>query len=190
MIRAAALIVTTAVLAACAALPPARVAQRVHEGRFALTATWPDRLENVSGRFSLSIHSDGLTLDLASPLGNTIARIDTDANGARMIAPGSDGAVQRLQGANADALAEKVLGWSLPVSGIGDWIVGRPVAARAHRSTEGEEPRIEQDGWTIRVLERFDGDAGAPRRLAFERAPSAGSPAVTLRLVLDDPAAS
>ena len=45
---------------------------------------------------------------------------------------------------------------------------------------------IEQDGWTIRVLDRFGAD-GAPRRLAFERPAAPYSPAVTVRLVLDAP---
>ncbi len=129
-----------------------------------------------------------MTLDLASPFGNTLARIDTDAHGAQMTAPDANGATQRLQGANADALAEQALGWPLPVSGIGDWIIGRPVPDRPYRSAPGNNGAIEQDGWTIRVLERFDSN-GAPRRMIFERAATAGSPAVTVRLVLDDPTA-
>lgn len=179
-----------AALTACTTLPPARLAERVHQGRFAVTAVWADRQENVSGRFTLSVRADGLTLDLASPFGNTLARIDTDAQGARMLAPAANGSIHAVDGANADALAEQVLGWSLPVSGIGDWIIGRPAAQRAFRWFDDNEPRIEQDGWTIRVLERFEG-SGAPRRLNFDRPASpTGSPAVTLRLVLDDPQAA
>lgn len=174
----------TVLLSACTTVPT-REAQRVHQGRFAITASWPDRTENTSGRFSLSIHSDGLTLDLASPLGNTLARIDTDPVGARMTAPAAGGEVQRISGPNADALVEQVLGWSLPVSGISEWILGRPVPARPYRSVQ-DGAAIEQDGWTIRVLDRFEA-SGAPRRLTFERVAAAPSPAVTLRLVLDDP---
>lgn len=185
MLHKALLALVTALLGACTTLAPVREAERVHQGRFSVTATWPDRAENSSGRFSLAIHGDGLTLDLASPLGNTMARIDTDASGARMTAPGANGEVQRLRGANADALAEEVLGWSLPVSGIGDWIIGRPVPVRPHQ-TIADGTAIEQDGWTIRVLDRFAANA-APRRLNFERAAAPNSPAVTLRLVLDDP---
>mgnify|MGYP005810703995 CR=1 FL=1 len=184
MRRAVALVAGVLLLGACSTLPP-REAVRVHQGRFTVTASWPDRAENSSGRFALSIHADGLTLDLSSPFGNTLARIDTDADGARLVAPDANGNLQRLQGSNADALTEQALGWSLPVSGIGDWIVGRPVPARPYRTAAGEAA-IEQDGWTIRVIERFGGD-GAPRRLSFERPAAALSPAITLRLVLDEP---
>jgi outer membrane lipoprotein LolB len=186
MRAAAALALAVALLGACATLAPVREAERVHQGRFSVTATWPDRTENSSGRFSLAVHSDGITLDLSSPLGNTLARIDTDRSGARLTAPAANGGLQRLQGPSADALAEQVLGWPLPVSGIGDWIVGRPEPARPYRAPEAET--IEQDGWKIRVLDRFGAD-GAPRRLAFERPAAANSPAVNVRLVLDEPAA-
>jgi outer membrane lipoprotein LolB len=185
MLRIAVQALVVVLLAACTTLAPPREAERVHQGRFAVTASWPDRTENTSGRFSLSVHGDGLTLDLASPLGNTLARIDTDANGARMTAPAANGSMHQLQGPSADALAEQVLGWSLPVSGIGDWIIGRPVPARTYRSMP-DSTTIEQDGWMIRVLDRFEGN-GVPRRLTFERAAAAPSPAVTVRLVLDDP---
>lgn len=184
MRAAAALAVAGVLLGACTTLAPVREAERVHQGRFALTATWPDRSESSSGRFSLAIHADGVTLDLSSPFGNTLARIDTDRSGARLTAPAAEGELKRLQGPNADALAEQVLGWSLPVSGIGDWIVGRPTPSRPYRTLDSGS--IEQDGWVIHVLDRFGVD-GAPRRLSFERPATMGSPAVIVRLVLDDP---
>lgn len=185
MRAAAALALAGALLGACATLAPVREAEHVHQGRFSVTAIWPDRTENSSGRFSLAVHSDGITLDLSSPFGNTLARIDTDRSGARLTAPGANGELQRLQGPNADALAEQALGWPLPVAGIGDWILGRPEPARPYRTPEAGT--IEQDGWTIRVLDRFGPD-GAPRRLTFERPAAANWPAVTVRLVLDEPA--
>lgn len=188
--RAVPALVLPLLLTACAALPPARVAERVHQGRFSASAVWPDRQENVSGRFTLQLHADGLTLDLASALGNTLARIDTDSAGARMTAPRADGSLQRIEGADAETLAEQMLGWRLPVSGIGTWIAGKPVATRPFRTLPDETRSIEQDGWTIRVTERFEAN-GSPRRMIFERgASSTGAPAVTLRLVLDEARAS
>ncbi len=171
-------------VAACTTFAPVREAERLQQGRFSVTATWPDHSETSSGRFSLAVHGDGLTLDLASPFGNTLARIDTDRGGARLTAPASDGGLQRVQGPNADALAEQVLGWALPVAGIADWIVGRPMPAHPYRAPDGNT--IEQDGWTIRVLDRFGAD-GAPRRLAFERPAAPHGPAVRMQLVLDEP---
>ncbi len=174
-------------LAACASLPPPAPAERVHAGRFSAIARLDDRQENLSGRFVLSVRGESLTLDLASPLGTTLARVESGPDGARLTEPGSP--PRELRGPSAEALAEQALGFALPASGIGDWIVGRPVAHRAASTTvhDGHISAIEQDGWTIRVLERFAGN-GLPRRLAFERPAHAASPAIRLQLVLDDPA--
>jgi outer membrane lipoprotein LolB len=174
-------------LVACASLPPQAPAERVHAGRFSAIAKLDDRQENLSGRFVLAVRGESLTLDLASPLGTTLARVETGPDGARLTEPGSP--PRELRGASAEALAEQALGFALPASGIGDWIVGRPVAHRAASTllNDGHVSVIEQDGWTIRVLERFAGN-GLPRRLAFERPAHAASPAIRLQLVLDDPA--
>ncbi len=185
-VRLAALVLSGG-LAACASLPPPAPAERIHTGRFSATAKLGDRQENLSGRFVLAVRGDSLTLDLASALGTTLARVESGPDGARLTEPGSP--PRELRGANAEALAEQALGFALPASGIGDWIVGRPVAHRAASATlqDGQISAIEQDGWTIRVLERFAAN-GLPRRLAFERPAHAASPAIRLQLVLDDPA--
>jgi outer membrane lipoprotein LolB len=180
-------------LAACATLPAVQEAERTHAGRFAATTSLDGRSENTTGRFTLSVSGPRLVLDLASPLGTTMARIESGPDGALMRAPGSDG-LQDARGRDAEALALQVLGWPLPVAGIGDWIVGRPAPARPSR-TQGNDGRlqtIEQDGWTIEIAERFD--TGEPRRLVFVRPARPGNaltpaaPAITLRLVLDEPA--
>lgn len=182
-----------ALLAGCATLPAPPPPERVHAGRFAATTTLDGRSENTTGRFTLSVAGPRLTLDLATPLGTTLARIDSTPDSAVLRVPGAQG-VQEAHGRDASTLAEEILGWPLPVGGIGDWIVGRSAPGRPAR-VEGEPASlIEQDGWRIEVQERFD--SGAPRRLSFARAARAGSalstpaPAITLRLVLDEPTAA
>ncbi|GAB4464445.1 MAG: lipoprotein insertase outer membrane protein LolB [Burkholderiaceae bacterium] len=174
-------------LVACASLPPQAPAERVHAGRFSAIASLDDRQENLSGRFVLAIRGESLTLDLASPLGTTLARVETGPDGARFVEPGSP--PRELRGASAEALAEQALGFALPASGIADWIVGRPVARRPARTTlqDGRISAIDQDGWTIRVLERFASN-DLPRRLSFERPAHDAAPAIRLQLVLDEPA--
>jgi outer membrane lipoprotein LolB len=129
-----------------------------------------------------------VTLDLDSPLGSTLARVEVDPQGARLTAPGNHGQ-REVRGANAEALTYEVLGWPLPVAGFRDWIDGRPVPARpAAERTSADGKAFDQDGWTITVLERFDEGRGPPRRLVFERPEAQGlTPAISLRLVLDEP---
>lgn len=184
-----------ALLAACASLPQPPAADRVHAGRFAATTTLDGRSENSSGRFTLAVQGERLTLDLATPLGTTLARIDVDAQGALLQVPGAGG-LQQARGRDAERLAADLLGYPLPVSGIADWIEGRPSPQRPAQllALDGGAQRIVQDGWTIDVADRYA--SGAVRRLAFARPaqPALGAaapiPAITLRLVLDEHADS
>jgi outer membrane lipoprotein LolB len=170
-------------LAACATVvaPP----DRSFAGRFAATATRGEQRESVSGRFNLEVRGHRQTLDLATPLGTTLARIDVEPGQAR--ATGAQ--MQELRGPDADDLTEQLLGWRLPVGGLADWLEGRPAPGRVARIERdaGRVVLIEQDGWTIRLSEASDPGA-RPRRLLFERPAGPGTPAVSLRLILDEPA--
>lgn len=183
--RAFAAFVVAVVLGGCAT-PQMPGADRSHSGRFSVVATQGERRETVSGRFSLQVRGSEQVLDLATPLGNTVARIELGPDGARASGPG----MQEVRGTDAEALGEQLLGWRLPVSGLADWIEGRPVPGRTARvERDGERPTvIEQDGWTIRVQDVFEATR-RPRMLVLERPATPLAPGVVLRLVIDDPAA-
>ena len=180
------LIVLFATLLAACASAPETTPDRVHTGRFSAVATQGERRESVSGRFSMEVRGDRRRIDLATPLGTTVARIEVGPEGASANGPG----MQEARGPDADALAEQLLGWRLPVSGLSDWIEGRPVPSRPAR-VERDGSRlvlIEQDGWTVRLAETF-ASSDRPRLIILERAASPLAPGVVLRLVVDDPAA-
>ena len=174
---------SVALLTACSTLTPSP-ADRAYSGRFAVTTALGDQRENVSGRFSLEIRGAQQMLELASPLGTTVARIEIEPGGARA----TGARMQEVRGADADALTEQLLGWPLPVSGLADWIEGRPVPQRVARiERDGERiALIEQDGWVIRLSEYFESSAH-PRRLVLERPAGASTPSVVLRLIVDQP---
>jgi outer membrane lipoprotein LolB len=172
-------------LVACATAPEA-TPDRVYTGRFSAIATQGDKRESISGRFSMEVRGDRQRIDLATPLGTTVARIEVGPDGASANGPG----MQEARGPDADALAEQLLGWRLPVSGLPDWIEGRPVPSRPARvDRDGSRLLlIEQDGWTVQIAETF-ASSGRPRLIVLERAASPLAPGVVLRLVVDDPAA-
>lgn len=172
-------------LAACATTP-VTVPDRVYTGRFSAIATRAEKRESVSGRFSVEVRGAQQTIDLSTPLGTTIARIEIGPDGARASGAG----VQEIRGTDADALTEQLLGWRLPVSGMSDWIEGRPAPGRPARvEREGVRPvLIEQDGWIVRLSETFE-SSGRPRLIVLERPAASLAPGVTLRLIVDDPAA-
>ncbi len=180
-------------LSACTSLPPPTAADHHYAGRFSLSVTRtdpagePPHRDAWTGRFTLAVDARSLSLDLVSPLGATIARFETDAREARLLVPESGG-VRVEHGADAQALSEQVLGWSLPVAGMPDWVEGRPSRTRPYRELApgGDAAHFEQDGWSVTVEAPAEGRPG--RRLHMERSGQAGLPDVALRVVLDGPA--
>lgn len=157
---------------------------RAFTGRFSVTTTSATQRENVSGRFNLEIRGPQQILELGSPLGTTVARVEVAPGRAR--ATGAQ--MQEVRGVSADQITEQLLGWPLPVAGLADWIEGRPAPERTTRIERdgGRIVLIEQDGWTIRLPEYFE-QVARPRRLVLERAAQENAPAVTLRLIVDEP---
>lgn len=170
-------------LTACAipSIPP----ERSYSGRFSATALGGPPGNAVSGRFTIEVWDRRQVIDLATPVGTTIARIEIEPGKAVATGP----QLQSATGPDADALVESLLGWRLPVSGLASWIDGRPEPSRPAR-TQRDGDRIitiEQDGWTIRIDE-YSGATSKPRRLSMERPVSGSQPAVSVRLIVDDPA--
>lgn len=178
--------------AGCASVPavPLQAPEDIVTGRFSVNAQGSGRSEAGSGRFTLTTTGTTLTLDLATPLGTTLARLERDARGVRLTAPRDDGGMTTLHGTDPETLMQDAFGWAIPVDGLSDWIAGRPApgsAAQVKRDASGSVSAIEQSGWTIEIQERFAGPAGTPRRLSAKRPGTGPAPSLTLRLVLDEP---
>jgi outer membrane lipoprotein LolB len=174
--------------AGCASLPAAPDGVS-YEGRFALAVDGTDRHQTASGRFALTVAGSDVTLDLSTPLGTTVARVQSGPSGARLTVP-TAGGLRTEHGPDPEALSQQVLGWALPMSGIGDWIEGRPVKDRPYRLDPANDgaTELQQDGWTIRFDPR--GPDGRIRRLDMSRPQQGEAPAVSLRVVLDPGAGS
>jgi len=168
------------------------VAERVYEGRFSLTSIMqsvdgaPQRTHQ-SGRFVLSLNGDAATLDLATPLGTTLARLHTSPQGARLQVP-EGGRLREVYDHDAQSLAQNVLGYPLPLEGLRWWIQGQPEPNQPARTTlkANRVATIEQDGWAIDIKQWFD-QPPTPRVLQLMRPPTAHAPEIKLNVVLDRP---
>jgi len=159
--RATALVLASALLAACAVAPPVgdandNPAWRVRSAQLAKIDRW-----QVQGRIgvvrereawsaSLAWRQDGTqyAIDLLGPFGAGRVHVEGDANGVTLFT--GDG--QQLSAADADELIERATGVAVPVAALRDWVLGRPqagVPARLQADVQGRLTRIEQAGWVV-----------------------------------------
>lgn len=148
-------------LAACAALPPQ---QRPSE-----PPTYQPHLQRISGINSFAIvgriavlteakgfsgslrwhHSAGSD-DIAfySPLGTQIGQLNANAEGVTLTTSNQ----KTYRADDAEALTQQALGWSLPMAGLSDWVLGRPASGAVEILAWDEAGRIShlrQNGWDI-----------------------------------------
>jgi len=112
---------------------------------------------------------------LTSPVGQSVARISRDGDRYRLLT----GDNKEYQARDAESLTEQALGWRLPLSGLSDWVQGRPNPDRPAEvsGAAGDGLAIRQDGWRVAYEEFRD---GRPYRLRLSRE------SLEIRLVVDE----
>lgn len=105
---------------------------------------------------------------ILEPMGQTIARIHRDAQGATLEAQGRFYVAQ-----DVESLTQQVLEWSLPLSWLSHWIVGVPAqgaAADIQRDAKKQITLLRQAGWEVRYL-RYSGIAAdsLPARIVMRK---------------------
>lgn len=170
--------VAALLMAACAVVPqaPEAATSEALSGRLTVQveATASVAARSMSAGFDLQGNSQTGRLNLSTPLGTVLAQARWAPGSVVLATPQGE---KRF--ADLDALTQEVLGESLPVAALFDWLRGRPwpeAASAAQVAPAG--PGFEQLGWAI-DLARFDEAWVAARR---ERAP-----VVTVRAKLDRP---
>jgi len=163
----------TVLLGACSSLPrPAdRAAGETFSGRLAIRAEAEAR--STIAAFDLSGRPDAGELDLSTPLGAVLGRARWAPGQVELVTPQGRKAYPTL-----DALTQEVLGETLPVAALFDWLKGRPWPGAPSAARTGGSTGFEQLGWSVDLAE-FD----AAVVTAVRRAP----PAVTVRVKLDRP---
>lgn len=144
---------------------------------------------DVSGRLSARRGAEGAAahfvwehvpgrdaIELATPMGTTLARLERDGEGARIERP--DRPVERSR--DAATLVERSLGFPLPVESLAWWIRASPHARSPYaieRDAAGRVAVLRQDGWTL--VYAYADDARQPFRVL------ATWPDVDVRVVID-----
>ena len=138
-----------ALLSACAGMPAPQSAQSAPAFELAgrIVVRYQDRGFSSSLRWKQAAGSDEIWL--TAPLGQTIAYLQADANGATLT-----GADQRqYRAVSIENLTRSAFGWRFPVAGMRYWVLGRPadgmVLAAVERDDAARIVRFKQDDWDV-----------------------------------------
>jgi len=148
-----------------------------------------DRPESATVNFNWQQTAQRTDVTLYSPVGSTLATIAVTPQQAVLTQSGK----APRSAPDVDTLSAQMLGWSLPVSGLRDWLQGYAVGADGKRfvASPANDSVTTKDGWRLRYVswqDAADNTPGAlpqPRRIDAERNASAQADAVSLRIVLD-----
>jgi outer membrane lipoprotein LolB len=158
------------------------------EGRLSLRYQERGEDRSVHGSFTWNQATQQITLRLLSPLGQTIAVIDSKPGMATMTQAGQP---VRTAG-DVDQLTAQTLGWPLPIAGLRNWLQGfgidangKPFIATAPTDNEGGPSVTTRDGWRIHYVSWQDaGSDSLPKRIDLERSTEQAGD-VSIRIVID-----
>ena len=172
----AAALIAALVMTACASVPPGASpgAGDTLSGRLAVRVEASSGAAARSENAAFELQGSALAgrLNLSTPLGSVLAQARWTAGTVVLATPQGERSF-----ADLDALTQEVLGESVPVAALFDWLRGRPwPGAASVASVAPAEPGFSQLGWSV-SLAGIDAGLVVARR---ERAP-----AVTVRAKLD-----
>ena len=153
----------TLLLSACASLsetppdaPPREALDNFAlDGRFSLYQA--DK--SYAGRLHWKQTPAGAEILLSSPFGQGIAEIVSGPHGARLTA--ADG--KTYAAPDAETLTRQVLGYSLPLERLADWVRARPGEGEVRRDDFGRPQNLRLREWAI-DYEYADRDPRSPPR--------------------------
>ncbi len=183
-----------ALLAGCASVPvtPRGLAQQAAQYRDTFDAT--GRLsaqyrrdgnpESITVGFSWSQKPGRIDVSLSSPMA-TIATISITPQSATLVQADKTPRVAK----DIDTLTAQSLGWSLPVTGLRDWLQGYATGADGKRfaATPANNTVTTADGWRLRFVSWQDQNAAAPRpkRIDAEHSTGAAADELSIRILVD-----
>ncbi|MDQ1832067.1 outer membrane lipoprotein LolB [Massilia scottii] len=154
-------------------------------GRLTVNYQKDGQTETLTGKFAWNQTPAAVNVSLASPLGQTIATISVTPDSATLVQGDRAPRVAR----DIDTLTAQTLGWSLPVSGLREWLQGYATGADGQRfaASPAANTVTTADGWRLTFVSWQDPDAAkpVPKRIDAARVASATVEAMEIRIVID-----
>lgn len=137
------------------------------------------REKSFSGTLHWQHHADGDEIGLYTPVGTQLGQISAHPGNITFTTSNN----KTHQAEDAESLIRRILGWSLPMSGLPDWVLGRPGAGEAHIQAWDEDGHIRhmrQHGWVIEYAQyRETANIQLPGKIVLK------SPELDLKLVIE-----
>ncbi|MBQ5948261.1 lipoprotein insertase outer membrane protein LolB [Massilia sp. ST3] len=154
------------------------------DGKLSVNYIKDGRQESLTGNFSWEQRPGRIDVSLASPLGQTLATIAVTPEGATLTQ--ADRAPRTA--ADIDSLTQQTLGWTLPVSGLRDWLQGYALDADGKRfaASPANNSVVTKDGWRLRFVSWQDETSAQPlpRRIDAERSAADDIQDLAIRIVI------
>ena len=191
----AATLFTALLLAGCASAPtgprstaavaPYRETIKL-DGRLNVNYRKDDKPESITVNFDW--RQQGARTDvtlMAPPLGQIVATVSVTPEQATL----TQGGKPPRSAPDIDTLSAQVLGWSLPVSGLRDWLQGYATGADGQRfvATPANDSVVTRDGWRLHYVSWQDETAAVPQPKRIDASRSGGGQVddMAIRIVID-----
>ena len=154
-------------------------------GRLQVTYQKDGQPGSTNGGFEWSQRPGQIDVAFLNPLKQTVATISVTPQQATFTEAGR--APRTAQ--DIDTLSAQALGWSLPVSGLRDWLQGYATAADGKRfiASPSNNSVVTRDGWRLRFVSWQPGANGTqmPRNIMAERNAGASGGDLAIQIILD-----
>ncbi|GAB3462120.1 lipoprotein insertase outer membrane protein LolB [Massilia terrae] len=144
--------------------------------------------QNLNGNFDWVQQPGRVEVSLSSQLGTTMARISVTPQQATLTQAGQ----QPVVAADIDTLTARTLGWTLPVSGLREWMQGYATDAGGKRfaASPANNTVTTKDGWRLRFVSWQDENAAhpVPKRIDAERSATPTSDELSIKIIIDQAA--
>jgi len=113
--------------------------------------------KGFSGSMRWHHHGEGDEIGFYSPIGTQLGLISAGLDGVTLTTSDK----KTYSAADAETLTQDSLGWSLPMTGLSDWVLGRPSPGEAQIlawDAAGHILHMHQNGWDIEYPQYMEAD--------------------------------
>ena len=155
-------------------------------GRIAINYSHDGKKESLNGKFTWRQDQANTDVSLISPTGQVVAVINVTPSSATLKESGKP----PRTAPDLDSLTTQTLGWTLPVSGLRDWLQGYATARDGSRfvATPANDTVVTPDGWKLDYVSWQEDSAPVPQPKRIDATRIALGQAVddmSIRIVID-----